>query len=297
MGRFAVLALTALLVGGCGNAPSDTEVTNNGDYIIDGTRIDKRESDAARSVVMIEMLDIDNNRLGFCTGTLIETNIVLTAAHCFDLRHFPKLRKHNVLFVNALRERTAAVSRRGIAYSMNSYYNSEGMVDHDIAVVLFQNGAPSGFKPVRIDEDQLANYGSREIYVYGYGRTIDYTGQKQQAERPNPGVLHRGKMMVDSNYNLYADRYMTQANSETSICQGDSGGPQFYHDRGVLKVIGVNSGVIGRKLPNGRTSCKGQGQATKVARFAPWIKKEIQALKKKYWTRINSQEEFVTTYK
>lgn len=296
MGRRAVLALLALLIGGCGNPHSDWQTETDSDSIINGTRVEKRESDAARSVVMVEMLDADNNRLGFCTGTLIDSNIVLTAAHCFDLRHFPKLRKFNVLFVNSLRERSAAVARRGVAYSMNAAYNSQGGLDHDIALVLFQNAAPSGFKSVRIDEDPQANYGSRTVYVYGYGRTEDYTGQKQQPEKPNPGILHRGTMLIDLEYNRYSDRYLTQVGSETSLCQGDSGGPQFYHERGVLKVIGVNSGVIGRKLPNGRTSCKGQGQATKVARFAPWIKKEIKALKKKYWYGVDPKEELLAAY-
>lgn len=296
MGRCAVLVLTAMFMGGCGNAPSQWQELNDADSIINGTRVEKRESDAARSVVMVELLDTDNRRLGFCTGTLIESNIVLTAAHCFDLRHFPSLRKFNVLFVNSLRERSAAVARRGVAYSMNAAYNREGGLDHDIAVVLFQNAAPSGFNSVRIDEDPNANYGSRNVYVYGYGRTEDYTGQKQQPEKPNPGILHRGVMLIDAEYNRFSDRYLTQAESETSLCQGDSGGPQFYHERGVLKVIGVNSGVIGRKLPNGRTSCKGQGQATKVARFAPWIKKEIKALKKKYWYGAHPQEELFAAF-
>ncbi|MNL23589.1 Trypsin [compost metagenome] len=96
--------------------------------------------------------------------------------------------------------------------------------------------------------------------------------------------------MADPDYNRYSDRYLTKIDSEASICQGDSGGPQFYNEKNVLKVVGVNSGVLGRQLPNGKHSCKGQGQATKVARFAPWIKKEIKALKKKYWYGVEPEE-------
>jgi secreted trypsin-like serine protease len=297
VGRSLILVLVAMFFWGCGKPPSQRRAVIEGDSIINGTPIEARESAAAKSVVMVELLNGDNQRLGFCTGTLItESNIVLTAAHCFDLRIFPSLRKFNVLFVNSLRQRSAAVARKGVAFSLNAAYNRDGGLDHDIAVLLFQNAAPPGFAPVAIDQDANANYGSKTLFVYGYGRTEDYTGLPNQEERPNPGILHRGLMMVDPDYNRFSDRYFTKIDSETSLCQGDSGGPQFFNEKSVLKVVGVNSGVLGKELPNGKHSCKGQGQATKVARFAPWIKKEIKALKKKYWFGINPEEELVNDF-
>jgi tryptase len=283
-----------MLFVGCGKVPSKRMSDTNGDSIINGIPVEKRESAASKSVVMVEIMNADNQRLGFCSGTLIESNIVLTAAHCFDLRLFPNMRKFNVLFVNSLRERSPAVARKGVAYSLSASYNSEGVLDHDIAVLLFQNSAPSGFAPVRIDENVNANYGSKVLFVYGYGRTVDYNGNPNQPEAPNPGVLHRGLMIVDSDYNRYPDRYLTKLDSETTICQGDSGGPQFFNERNVLKVVGVNSAVFGRELPNGKRSCKSQGQATKVARFAPWIKKEIKGLKKKYSYELEPEEELIS---
>ena len=293
MEKILLLVLAATLFVGCGDPSSQGFTGLDSDSIINGKPVGARESAAAKSVVMVEMLNNDNQRLGFCTGTLIEANIVLTAAHCFDLRIFPKLRKFNILFVNSLAERSAAVVRKGVAYTMNSDYNSAGQVDHDIAVALFQYAAPTGFAPVKMDEDVTANYGSKILYVYGYGRTLDYHGRKDRPEARSMGVLHRGLMMVESDYYRYEDRYYTRMDSGSTICQGDSGGPQFYNEGKVLKVVGVNSAVFGDKLPNGQSSCRAQGQATKVARFAPWIKKEIKAMKKKYWYGVNAEPEVV----
>ena len=292
----SALVLVALIAVGCGKPHTQRTSRLDGDSIINGTPVEKRESAAARSVVMVELLNIDNQRLGFCSGTLIDSNIVLTAAHCFDLRIFPALRKFNILFVNALNEKSPAVLRKGISYSMNASYNKDAVLDHDIAVLLFKNAAPAGFAPVPIDEDVSANYGSKTLFVYGYGRTIDYTGIPDQHEIQNPGILHRGLMTADSDYNRFPDRYLTKMESPTTLCQGDSGGPQFFNEKNVLKVVGVNSGVLGKELPNGKHSCKAQGQATKVARFAPWIKKEIKALKKKYLLVSESPEELISQY-
>lgn len=285
MGRkLAFVVILGLTLAGCGRVQSGKFISRmQQDSIIDGRPVKERESPASRSVVLVELLTYDNNRLGFCTGTLIEEHFVLTAAHCFDISRIPQLRKFNILFVNALKEKSPAVTRKGMTYTLHSQFNSQSSIDHDIAIAMYQGSTPQGFAPVAYDTDAKANYSSRIVYVYGYGRTKDYTGQRGQNTWATIGELHRGLMLIDNNYNRFADRYLTQMASETSLCQGDSGGPQFYHEKNVLKLIGINSGVFGRKLGNGQHSCKGIGQATKVAPFAPWIKKEVTALKRKYW--------------
>ncbi|MFS4460881.1 S1 family peptidase [Bdellovibrio sp. HCB2-146] len=293
MGRWILLVcILGLALGGCGR-PQAGRLTSRlqNQSIIDGRPVKERESAASRSVVLVELLDLDNNRLGFCTGTLIEEHFVLTAAHCFDLSRIPQLRKFNILFVNALKEKSPAVTRKGTTYSLHSQFNSQSSIDHDIAVAMYQGSTPQGFAPIAYDTDSKANYSSRIVYVYGYGRTKDYTGQRGQDTWATIGELHRGVMLIDNNYNRFADRYLTQTASETFLCQGDSGGPQFYHEKGVLKLIGINSGVFGRKLANGQHSCKGMGQATKVAPFAPWIKKEVTAIKRKYWYTYEEPQE------
>lgn len=268
------LALT-LTVASCGpaNSPSmDSDSTANSG-IIGGSRVTDRQTQAARSVVLVELINRFGFALGFCSATLIAPNTVLTAAHCFDEKNIKGLAGFNVVFTNNYEMYLRDTSRKGLRWARHPKYNSTKTYDHDIAVAVFEGGLPDGYLPVNIDTNKGANYSRKNVYVYGYGRSQDYTGRPGEDLAAHTGDLHRGVMQIESNYNRFPDRYWLNSAIPVFICQGDSGGPQFFHEQGVLKIIGVNSAVYGRKLPNGQNSCKGTAQATKVAPFADWIKK------------------------
>lgn len=246
--------------------------------IIGGEAVNERLTEASRSVVVIEMVNSSGSPFGFCTATLIGTNTVLTAGHCFDKKRMPALAGFNVLFTNKYVFFQHYPQRKGLRHLIHTDYNSSGDYDHDLAVASFEGSLPEGYKPVAIDTDKDTDHSGGTVYVYGYGRAKDYTGRPTQDMLAEIGQLHRGVMKIDEQFNRFADRYWTTKEVPVFICQGDSGGPQFYHENGVLKVMGVNSAVYGPRLPNGRSSCKGIAQATKVAPFAPWIQSSRRAL-------------------
>lgn len=276
--KFILWACSGLILAACSPHSFDDTSTlalalahEDSTSIIGGSPIHERSSQAAQSVVLIEMTNRFGYALGFCTGTLIDTQTVLTAGHCFDETNISGLAGFNVIFTNKYEVFFRSTSRRGRAYRRHSDYNSTTHFDHDIAIGTFEGGIPEGYSPVSIDTNTKATYSNKKVYVYGFGRSQDYTGRRNEDLSAYLGQLHRGVMKVDDNYGRFKDRYWLNSEVPVFICQGDSGGPQFYHEDGKLKVIGINSAVYGTKLPNGRTSCKGRAQATKVAPFAAWI--------------------------
>ena len=253
----------------------DTGVTAQ---LLEGKPVRERVTAASKSVVLIEMTAADRSPIAHCTGTLIDRYTVLTAAHCFDITRIPEIRGFNLIFANSLAEKNQLNTRIGRAYSIHPHFNREKNLDHDVAVLFFRGGAPVGFEPVNIDQDTKADYSNEVVYVYGYGRTED------ENRSPFKGVLHKGAMKIDDYFTRFSDRYWTQVTSESFMCKGDSGGPQFYHKGDVLKIVGINSGTLAtRRLPDGSYSCRAQGQATKVAPFAPWIKYQAAEMRKKYF--------------
>lgn len=251
-----------------------TPLPPTSDSVIGGDEIHQRLTEAAKSVVAVEMTNHTGQVLAFCTGTLIGTNTVLTAGHCFDKELIPSIGGFNIVFTDKYSYFGNSTTRKGAKWSVHTSYNStKKEFDHDIAVASFVGSLPEGYMPVAYDTDTKTDHSNGTVYVYGYGRSRDYTGRRNQNVMEYLGQLNRGVMQIDSNYNRHPDRYWTNPDIPIFICQGDSGGPQFYHENGVLKLMGVNSAVYGPKLPNGRTSCKGVSQATKVAPFAEWIKK------------------------
>lgn len=256
--------------------------TSEGSAIINGQIKTVRDTPASRSVVMIEMVNTRGFAITFCTATLVGPNTILTAAHCFDPKMMPGLASFRVLFENTYTMTGKREAREGLAFVRYPDYNSKLVYDHDIAIGVFAGTIPQGFSTVALDTNENANYSNMLTYVYGYGRTVNYTGDKYENPRYSAGTLYRGVLKIDNFYKETPDRYFSVVEWPSHLCQGDSGGPQFYDKDGVLKVIGVNSAVFGEKLPNGMQSCLGRSQATKVSAFYPWIKKEERRLLQQY---------------
>lgn len=284
--RLVLLAALSLsLLAGCApESQNHSEVTitdQNG--LISGTRVTSRGTAAARAVVLVEMLDSSNKSVSFCTGTLISANTVLTAGHCFDKKLIPTAVRHNIVFTNKYQVgvRNPGVTLPITGQVVHRRYNRTGWYINDIAVAKFEGTIPRGYGPIGYDTDTTTDYSGSSIYVYGFGRYIDYQGYPGEDPLMFSGELRRGEMRINDKYTKYRERYHTDTDLPVFLCQGDSGGPQFYHNNGVLKLIGINSTVDGPMLKNGRRRCHGTAQATKVAHYADWIVEAQKTLSEK----------------
>lgn len=272
---FVSLIVTTTLMG-CAPQRETPETLNmdTSHSIIGGEDIHERASAASKSVVFLELTNRVGQVITFCTGTLIAPQTVLTAGHCFDSKVVPNLDGFNVVFTSNYVPFNNYIKRRGLRRAVHKYFNSNpGYYDHDIAIGVFSGDIPAGYSPVNIDTNTSANYSASVVYAYGFGRSKDYTDAIGSNPMSFMGQLRRGAVQIDSNYNRHPDRYWTTGRGPVFICQGDSGGPQFYHNNGVLKVIGVNSAVYTPDGPDKNLTCKAVAQITKVAPFAEWIRK------------------------
>jgi secreted trypsin-like serine protease len=237
--------------------------------IVGGEKV-KKTSWVSRGTVFI--LQKESHQTASCSGTLIDRNIVLTAAHCVD-QSVDSPQKVSVYFSNqpecdrdhdVLEGKKRSVEAIEIHPSWNT--NSPRAIGHgDIAILRIEGEAPSQFKAVPLSSEfllsptsqiLLAGFGMVNPDYYGsFGAPVSLRAAYTQPLAPaqknyllsltsvdrNPSIseLHEYDNSP-TNELLYIDQ--TQGDG---ICGGDSGGPSFMkNSSGDYVLIGVASFVM-----------------------------------------------------
>ncbi|MET0253128.1 MAG: serine protease [Terrimicrobiaceae bacterium] len=199
-----------------------------------------------------------------CTGTLVASNVVVTAGHCADfatrvffgndvtkpgkivrvkkrVRH-PKYRqgKHNDLMVLLLEEKVDSVKPRKLA--------AKPLIDKatDGRVVGFGNTDPAG------------------MFGYGIKRFVDVPVASPACLGKVNGQNDNMAYGCDAGLELVAGRPLLERDS----CKGDSGGP-FY-------ILGDNEqwllgGATSRATDSAMNNCGDGGVYVRVDRYRTWI--------------------------
>ena len=217
------LGITALI--GCGGGGGgDTCGTINGKV----TGGDTCSTDGTAVVAIVPVIS-DGERLraiGVCTGTVVTSDDILTAAHCIT----EPIKAGAERFVVVTGEGTYSVVR----VQVNPLYRGVGSAFDTAMITVDQD---MGIPAVPINVSDVVAEGE-EITVYGYGK--DEEGQT--LIDLGRAAFRSGRMIVGA---VVAGIFGASFDdSGSAICQGDSGGPVIQVLNGTPSIVGVTSFTV-----------------------------------------------------
>jgi secreted trypsin-like serine protease len=216
----------------------DADVTADDQSIIGGTT-----DNGDPSVVAIFVHAPGATSGSLCSGTVVSSRTVLTAAHCVDPRVVGTGQVFEVLVGTSL---STATSLAVTSTAFDSAFNVNNLNSgHDIGAVRL--AAATTLAPVAINRSHTLT--NAAVKLVGYGTNTHANAGAGTKRTATTTITASNSLLVQI------------GNSNVQTCHGDSGGPAFQTLNGVLTIIGVTS--FGSD--NSATSvCFGGGVDTRV---------------------------------
>ena len=207
-----------------------------------------------------------------CTGTLIDSDVVLTAAHCVsgffkDLAILFSVHRPQAPIATLTDEMLPVISGRVTSHWLNRRIQTSP-IRGDLALLKFRGSPRDVYEPVRasrwLDETPLAP--GTKVSLLGFGLT---------SVQPKlwPQTLQKTEVPVKK-FDFAPGETQFDQSAGHGACSGDSGGPSFVEINGQTMLFGVNS--LGAATCTGRY---GYLVVTRVAAFKEWIERSLEELR------------------
>jgi len=222
------------------NAVGDSLGIPDFNTIIGGTDVQSGDAALTSTVLIVGRSANPDGTMGtfICTGSLIDTDIVLTAAHCLGEDGLAQV---VVVFRNSVSS-TGPVVKVSDRRRYSDFLDRAQAGDkdwHDLALVKLASAAPAGYSPAKMLPKASDLKTGGMVTLAGYGINVPVSNPNS-TDNDGAGVLRRVDQTVLNNAYGQTEFTVSLANGK-GACHGDSGGPAYVTENGQLYLTGVAS--------------------------------------------------------
>jgi hypothetical protein len=221
------LLLASIVLVGCGAVDASHAEDSSSD-IVGGTSDDQHASVALIRFTMVD--DTGSQRELYCTGSLVASNIVLTAGHCV-VPSSGHISDWTVSFAATTNTDGGMVDPIRVTKAVPHPDFKGGFGNGDVAL-LFLETSPAGLRPMPIVQ-HLGDAAGNAITFVGYGAV----GASADGSELIGGNDRRRS--VTTTVSAVSDTFL-EYRGEKGLCGGDSGGPALMTIDGVETIVGTN---------------------------------------------------------
>lgn len=256
MMKIAVLKalVLSLLLSACAeNNFSNNVATESDAAIVGGDKVSSSDPIAARTVFLR-----DTAKKQSCSGIIISSRLILTAAHCVF-----KAKPSDIEVRFGLTGRDTVKTAKQIA--VHDHYVQLTLLKNmnDVALIQLPSAIPSNYRIASILEDFSILKPGTTVTTAGYG----YSNARWEI---GVGTLRKTNLRIAAEPFSETTVAIDQLNTDTGVCHGDSGGPALVQTNQGLKVFGVANRITGKDKRLTKL-CKGTSVYTRIDIYMPWI--------------------------
>lgn len=256
--------LVSLFACGVQQPPVEADVADEDIAQSEGQIIQGKDDPGDPAIIAILAAVPGKEGQSLCTGTLISSTVVLTAAHCVNKELLGGDATFTVLTDWNLRDGIADADKHAVKTAVHDPEFDPNAVQngHDIAIIVLQEPI-TNITPIPWNDEPLdSSLTGSQVRIVGYGLSKYYDKE---------GTSAGTKRQANTKLKKFDDKLVvTGGFLQPVICNGDSGGPILANINGQETIIGVNSyGII---------FCVGSGNSTRVDTYKDWVKDNINEL-------------------